>query len=69
MTTDQEDELECLSYPWAYKPVNAGYEIVYIKDGKVCYFLEGDDDGIHSNEALVNYIVDLHNQELEKHEG
>lgn len=66
MTTETVDELECINYEWAYKPINSGYEIVYIKDGKVCYFLEGDDDaGIHTNEEIVKHIVELHNARFE----
>lgn len=65
MTISEEKELESIQYPWAYKPFNDGYEIVYIKDGRIKFFLEGDDNtGIHTNETIVKHIVDIHNQWL-----
>lgn len=63
MTTN--NELDSLVYPWAYRPVNNGFEIVYIKDGCYHYFLEGDsDNGVHTNETIVKYIVDSHNKNI-----
>ena len=63
---DEKVQEEGLIYPWVYRTMNSGYEIMYVKDCRLYYFMEGDDDTvIIDNEEIVKYIVELHNNALE----
>ena len=52
---------------WVVTPFNSGYEISQIEDGVVKDLLtENDGDGISKDLELLKYIVNLHNDSLEK---